>query len=380
VIARPRIVRALNDLLYAEDGRRYIDLFTAHGTVWLGHARAEIAQRIEAQLAAIWITGGLDTPAFDRARAAIEGCFPPSHGLAALYSTGMEAAEFALRLARVATRRAGAIGFANSMHGKSLATSHLGWDNRDGVRLPDVIRLPFLDSAGEDEILDRLRATLGQSAIGAVFVEPLQGCGGGRMATPAFYLEVERLCREHGALLVFDELLTGLHRTGSVFLHRELGVQPDVVLIGKALGNGFPVSAVVADRAIAITGAMLPGSTYAGNALACAAAGATLELMHALDVPARVRRIEDVMARVLAPIAEAGIALRGKGAIWFTELDSERAVERAVIESYTAGVCIGFTGRQIRLLPAATIEIEHLEHAAGVVTAAVLDAHRHARG
>jgi len=380
VIDRPRIVRAANDLLHAEDGRRYIDLFTAHGTAWLGHARAELAERIASQLAEVWITGGLETPAFHRARLAIESFFAPAHGLVALYSTGMEAVEFALRIARGATGRAGAVGFANSMHGKSLATSRLGWDNDDGVRLPDVHRLPFLQSAGEDEILERLHDTLGGASVGAVCVEPLQGCGGGRMASPAFYRQVESLCREHGALLVFDELLTGFHRTGPAFRYLELGVQPDVVVIGKALGNGFPVSAVVADRSIAITSAMLPGSTFAGNALACAAVSATLDLLRTLDVPARVRRIEEVVANALAPVADAGIAVRGKGAAWFVECATDGAAERAVVRCYSRGVCIGFAGRQIRLLPAATIEIEHLAAAAGIVAEAVVEAHRRAAG
>jgi acetylornithine/succinyldiaminopimelate/putrescine aminotransferase len=378
MIQRPRIVRAANDLLFAQDGQRYIDLFTAHGTVFLGHARAEIARALQSQLDAVWITGGLETPACDRARAEIEALFPPSHGLAALYSTGMEAAEFAMRLARAATQRPGVVGFADSMHGKSLATARLGWDNRGGVRTPDIHRLPFVGTASESEILDRLRATLREGSIGAVFVEPLQGSGAGRMASADFYRAVALLCGEQGALLVFDELLTGLHRTGPAFLHPEFGVQPDVVLIGKALGNGFPVSAVVADRRIELTRAMLPGSTYAGNALACAAAGATLELMRALDVPARVRRIEQIMARTLAPIAQAGITLRGRGAIWFVELDSEQRAERAVVRSYRSGVCVGFAGRQIRLLPAATIEPEHLERACAAVTGAVLDADGHA--
>jgi acetylornithine/succinyldiaminopimelate/putrescine aminotransferase len=285
-----------------------------------------------------------------------------------------------MRLARVATQRPGLVGFADSMHGKSLATAHLGWDDRDGMRTPDIHRLPFLASASEGEILDRLRAVLHGAPIGAVFIEPMQGSGAGRMASAGFHREVARLCRAQGALLVFDELLTGLHRTGPDFLHREFGVQPDVVLVGKALGNGFPVSAVVADRGIELTRAMLPGSTYAGNALACAAAAASLELMDRLEVPARVRRIEPIMARALARIGEAGIVLRGRGAIWFVELGSEQQAERAVVQSYRSGVCVGFAGRQIRLLPAATIELDRLEHACATVASAVLDAQRHAAG
>jgi acetylornithine/succinyldiaminopimelate/putrescine aminotransferase len=374
VIQRPRIVRAVNDLLYGHDGACYVDLFTAHGTVFLGHARPEIARAVQAQLASVWITGGLDTPVFERARAAIEALFPEQLRLAALYSTGMEAAEFALRLARCVTGRPGALGFAHSMHGKSLATSRLGWDNGDAVRTPDLHRLPLPAAEDEPQVLENVDALLQRGGIGAVFVEPMQGSGAGRMASPAFHGQLARLVRAHRALLVYDELLTGLHRTGVDFLYREFGVQPDVVLIGKALGNGFPVSAVVAAPGIVITPAMLPGSTYAGNALACAAAASTLEQLAALEVPARVQRIGPLMESALAPLAQAGIALRGRGAIWFIETDSEARAERAVVASYRAGVCVGYAGRQIRVLPAATIDPDRLVQACRVVTGAVLDA------
>ncbi|HEY2155728.1 MAG TPA: aminotransferase class III-fold pyridoxal phosphate-dependent enzyme, partial [Isosphaeraceae bacterium] len=131
-----RIARAEGDLLFDEEGRSYIDLFSAHGTTWLGHADRDVADAIARQLGRVWVTGGIETDVAAQARALVEGFFPPTHRLAALYSTGMEAAEFALRVARAATGRNGTVGFARSMHGKSLATAYLGWDDRDDVRPP----------------------------------------------------------------------------------------------------------------------------------------------------------------------------------------------------------------------------------------------------
>lgn len=377
---RPRIVRAANDLLFADDGRRYVDLFTAHGTTFLGHARPEIAVRVAAQLGEVWITGGLDTPAAAAARRAIERIAPADLELAALYSTGMEAAEFAIRFARVTTGRPGTVGFAQSMHGKSLATAFLGWDNHDDVRLPDFQRLPFLPDVSESQCLDRLELALRRQNVAAVFVEPIQGSGGGRSASAGFHREVARLCREHGALLVFDELLTGLHRTGPAFRFLELGVAPDVVLIGKALGNGFPVSAVVADRRHPVRPEMLPGSTYAGNALACTAVAATLELMQALNLAPMVRAIETTIVEKLAPAREAGVALRGQGALWVAELPGAAAAQRAAVDCYLQGVCVGFAGRHVRLLPAATIEPANLAEACTVVARALAGALESTRG
>jgi 4-aminobutyrate aminotransferase-like enzyme len=109
----PRLVIACaeNDLLVGEDGRRYVDLFSAHGAAWLGHAHPRIAARVAAQLERLWIAGALDTAVAAEARRALEAWVPSSHAVAGFYSTGMEAAEFALRLARVVTKRAGAVGF-----------------------------------------------------------------------------------------------------------------------------------------------------------------------------------------------------------------------------------------------------------------------------
>ena len=364
---RPCIVRSVNDLLFAADGQRYIDLFSAHGATILGHCHPGVVAEVAAQLERVWLTGGLDSEVLAQTHADIESFFPSSHRVAALYSTGMEAAEFALRVARVATGRVGAAGFENSMHGKSLATAFLGWDNHDVVQLPDFHRLPFVHRASEQQVLGELSRALRERKVGALFVEPLQGSAGGRMASDGFYREVARLCAENGALLIFDEILTGFYRTGAVFRFEELRIIPDVVLIGKAMGNGFPVSAVVADRRIAIRQQMLPGSTFAGNPLAGAAVSATLTHLRALDVASRVAAIEQTVVRNLGWLRDTEITLRGKGALWVIELPGTVDVEAIVVAIYSAGVCVGITGRQFRIMPAATIEPANLERGCTVI-------------
>ena len=370
-----RIIGAENDILFAADGQRYIDLFSAHGTTWLGHGNKDIAAAIAGQLQSIWISGGLETPVFLEAKSMVEGFFPPSHGVRGLYSTGMEAAEFAIRLARVVTRKNGVVGFEKSMHGKSLATAYLGWDNRDNVSLPCFHRLPFVQSCPEEEILRRLKEVLTGNPVSALFIEPLQGSGGGHMASKRFYEEVSSLCRAHDVLLVFDEILTGFYRTGPPFFFSEMGFVPDIILIGKALGNGFPVSGVVVDRKYPIVKDMLPGSTYAGNPLASAAVLATLGQIRSMNLPGRVELIEKTITGCLGPLAEIDIPVRGKGALWIVEVPATLDVEEIVWNIYSAGVCVGYTGHQIRILPAATITMTNLERACAVVTEEVMKAH-----
>lgn len=364
----PNIIRAENDILVTGDGRRCIDLFSAHGTVLLGHTHCLIGEKISEQLGHVWISGGLETPAFVEAKALIESFFPGSHSLAALYSTGMESAEFAIRMARVLTGKNGVIGFEQSLHGKSLATAYLGWDNHDGVHLPGYFRLPFVQTASEEQVLELLEKTLSEQGVCALFVEPLQGSGGGYMGSRQFYREIARLCRTANALLVFDEILTGFYRTGAPFFFSDLGFVPDIVLIGKAMGNGFPVSAVVADKTFRIQKEMLPGSTFAANPLASAAVAATLQQMQTLNLPAMVAEIEKIMRTHFDPLKEISITARGKGALWIIELPQYMNMKDIVTNIYKSGVLVGFTRQQLRLMLAATIELNNLEFACTCIT------------
>jgi len=123
------VVRAEGASVYDESGREYVDLFGGCGTAFLGHGDPVVVQALEAQLRKLWITGAIPFRLREESFLAIERFFPSDLRVACLYSTGMEAAEFALRIARVATGRHGFVGFEGCMHGKSLATAHLGWEN-----------------------------------------------------------------------------------------------------------------------------------------------------------------------------------------------------------------------------------------------------------
>jgi acetylornithine/LysW-gamma-L-lysine aminotransferase len=365
--AQIRIARAENDLLFDEQNRDLIDLFSGNGTVWLGHANRRINARLAHQLDQVWITGGLDTVVRGEAVAAIERFIPRSHTVAALYSTGMEASEFAIRMARVITGKPGVVGFEKSMHGKSLATAFLGWDNHDGIMLPQFHMLPYLSTLAEPDILERLETTLRNHPISLVFVEPLQGTGGGHSASDGFYREVFRLCEQYGSLLVFDEILTGFYRTGTAFYFSRLGFCPHLLLLGKALGNGFPVSAVAVDRNYPVSPKMLPGSTYAGNPLAAAAVVATLEELDRSGPRERVQAIESTIADAILPLTRLGLVPRGRGAMWIIELPPSYDAQRIALKLYARGIFASYAGQILRLLPPLTILPEHLSVACQTV-------------
>jgi acetylornithine/succinyldiaminopimelate/putrescine aminotransferase len=278
----------------------------------------------------------------------------------------MEASEFAVRVARATTGRSGFVGFDRSTHGKSLAAASLGWQNAN-VNLPDVLRLPSAPDCSEAEILERLGRALAPRTVAAVFVEPILGSGGGYTLSPDYHRSLSHLCKEHGTLLVFDEILTGFYRTGRPFMFQPLGVVPDIVLIGKAMGNGFPVSGVVVRRGLDVVPSMLPGSTFAGNPLASAVVAATLRHMQSLSLESAVDQVAAVIESELAPVRQAGIALRGRGAIWVLEFPSEADARSVSARAMAGGVVASSAGRWLRLLPPATIPLASLRQACSVI-------------
>lgn len=370
----PRIVRAVGDALFDDQGREYVDLFSANGVAWLGHGRPAIVEAVARQLSAVWTTGSLGTPAREAASTAIDAWFGNGYRTAGLLSTGMEAAEFALRIARVVTSRPGAVGLAGNMHGKSLATSSLGWDNPGAAAIADFARVEFPLPGAERATLDALTQRLKTGRVGSVWIEFWQASAGAQTASQDFFAEVQSLAHAAGALLVVDELLTGFYRTGPRFCFQSLGLKPDLALVGKALGNGFPVAAVVARPGITITPAMLPGSTFAGNSLAAAAVTATLAEMNTLDLPALAAGIERIVRQELAPLAGSAWQLRGSGALWVLEGPDAATALRAAASIYARGAAVGCSGRWLRLLPAAVIDPQRLAAACQAVAEEALAA------
>lgn len=360
------VARGANDILITEDGREYIDLLSGSSTVFLGHANPAIARGIKAQLDVLWNTGAVPTVQGRAVWQTVESFLPPSHRLAVLYSTGMEAVEFALRVARQVTRRKGVVGFAGCMHGKSMATAHLGWSN-PLVTLPEFHRLPYLPERTEEAVLEDVRRALATETISAVVLEPLLGSRGGYMPSPGWAQQLAGLCAERGTLLILDEIFTGFYRTGPLFLHQELGINPDILLVGKAMGNGFPVSGVVLDRRLPVEGSMLPGSTYAGNPLAASAVIATLAEMRTMDMPGKVRDIERTIRGALGGLTERGMGLRGKGALWVIDLPPAQSMARVMARILREGVVVSTTANFIRILPAATIVPANLARACDVI-------------
>jgi acetylornithine/succinyldiaminopimelate/putrescine aminotransferase len=370
---RKAVVSADNATLRNADGSSHIDLFAANGTLLLGHSNPAIVGPMVEQTQKVWITGRLETDIRLDAYRIVEQVLPERLRVAGFYSTGMEAAEFALRASRVITGRKDFVGFAKCMHGKSVATAFLAWQSPFGHGLPGVERVPFPTPDNAEAVLAQLSDILSKEHTAAVFLEAIQGSGGGDSVTGDFCRALRQLCTETRTLLVADEILTGFHRTGALFFHDRFPLEPDMVLAGKCMGNGFPVSAVLTRREYEITPQMLPFSTYSENALAMAAVVGTLREIERLPVERMAADIEARIRSHLGAFAPEPMKLTVFGGLCIMDTGDAFCAKTIADRCYDQGVLVSQAGPILRLLPPLTIEPTQLEQGLTVLEAVMAE-------
>jgi acetylornithine/N-succinyldiaminopimelate aminotransferase len=360
-------VRGQGSELWDDEGTRYLDFLGGLAVTALGHAHPAVADAISEQARTLLhvsnLFGNVVGPEVARTLDRLLG----GGGQVFFGNSGAEANECAIKLARRfgGRGRFAVVSTYGSFHGRTLATLHAtGQPAKHEAFQP----LPegFKHVAWED--LDALDAALTPD-VAAVLLEPIQGEGGVRPAPPAYLQGLRRLCDERGALLMVDEVQTGLGRTGAWFGFQHAGVEPDVVTMAKALGNGVPIGACWAREAVA--GTFEPGdhaSTFGGQPLAAAAARATLAVMEAEDVPARARRAGARLRDQLTQLP--GVAeVRGLGLLLAAELVDADADAKAVqAECLRRGLVLNaVTPTALRLAPSLLVTDDELDEAVATI-------------
>ncbi|HBV5107110.1 TPA: aspartate aminotransferase family protein [Klebsiella pneumoniae] len=275
-------VKGKGSRVWDQQGKEYIDFAGGIAVTALGHCHPALVAALHQQGETLWHTSNVFTnePALRLGRKLVEATFAER---VVFMNSGTEANETAFKLARhyAVTRhspyKTKIIAFHNAFHGRSLFTVSVGgqpkYSDGFGPKPADIVHVPFND-------LQAVKAVMDDHTC-AVVVEPIQGEGGVTAATPAFLQGLRELCDQHQALLVFDEVQCGMGRTGSLFAYMYYGVTPDILTSAKALGGGFPVSAMLTTHEIASAfHAGSHGSTYGGNPLACAVANAAFDLIN----------------------------------------------------------------------------------------------------
>ncbi len=275
-------VKGEGSWLVEADGRRFLDFASGIAVMSLGHGHPKVLGALMDQAQALWHTSNLYEVPQQKALAErlVEHTFADT---VFFCNSGTEAAELAIKMARKYRTETGApermtiLTFEGSFHGRSTgAISAAGSEKLTkgfGPLLPGFKSLPFADH-------DALRAAAAEPDVGAIMVEPIQGEGGIRPLPDKCLKGLRDLCDKHGLLLIFDEIQCGMGRTGKLFAHEWAGITPDIMLVAKGIGSGFPLGALLAtEEAAKGMTAGTHGSTYGGNPLGCAVGSAVMDVI-----------------------------------------------------------------------------------------------------
>jgi predicted acetylornithine/succinylornithine family transaminase len=366
-------VKGQGTVLVDTEGKEYLDFITGLAVVSLGHAHPVVAQAVAEQAQTLSHVSNLYGNTLGPEVAAtidrlINGGTGRAGGQVFFTNSGAEANECALKLAR---RWAGAgrhvvISTDNSFHGRTLATLTATGQPEKQVPfrpLPEgFVHVPYDDVAALDAALD-------PDTVAAVLLEPIQGEGGVMVPSSDYLGAVRTLCSERNALLMLDEVQTGLGRTGYWFAFQAQGLQPDVVTMAKALGNGMPVGACWARAEVAAAfGPGDHGSTFGGQPLAMAAARATLAVMEAEDVCTRAQVAGERLARGLAGLPHV-VSVRGAGLLLAAQLDTARAKDVAAGALERGLLVNAVRPDAVRLAPPLLVRDDELDRALDVLAA-----------
>ena len=351
------VVRAEGSWLYTADGRRYLDLIAGIGVSALGHGHPAVLDAVAAQARRhlhVMVYGEYVIETQVRFAERLAQLLPSPLECVYFTNSGAEAVEGALKTARKHTRRARFVAFDGAYHGDTMAA--LALMGNPAFRAPfeplpgPVSHLPYGDLAALEAI---------DSTVAAVVVEPVQAEGGVRIPTPAFMRALRERCDRAGAILIYDEVLTGMGRTGRLFAMEHVAVVPDLVVMAKALGGGLPLGAFCGSESLIGELARNPPlghiTTFGGHPLSCAAGLAALEVIVSERLWEQADVLGEKLAQGLREFAGAEVAeVRVIGALVGLEFKDSEIAQSFVRESLARGIIINWTlnaERVVRLAP-----------------------------
>jgi acetylornithine/N-succinyldiaminopimelate aminotransferase len=366
-------VRGEGPWLFAENGTRYLDFAGGIAVNALGHAHPALVAALTEQASKLWHTSNLyRVPGQERlAKRLVDATFADTVFFG---NSGVEAIECAIKMARRYHYARGdggrfrTITFEGAFHGRTLAAIAAGGQAKYlegfGPRADGFDQVPFGDIRAVEAAITEASA--------AILIEPIQGEGGVRPATPEFLRALRRICDEHGLVLIFDEVQTGVGRTGKLFAHEWVGVAPDIMAIAKGIGGGFPMGACLASERTA--SGMTVGShasTFGGNPLAMAVGNAVLDVVLAPDFLPRVERVANYARQQLAALPEEYPHVfedaRGQGLMLGLKMKvpNSEFVQGLLAQRLLA---VGAGGNVVRLLPPLIVEEEHVREAIRIIS------------
>jgi acetylornithine/N-succinyldiaminopimelate aminotransferase len=363
------ISHAEGSWLYGTDGRRYLDFIAGIGVSALGHGHPATMRAIGEQARRhlhLMVYGEYVIESQVKLATRLTELLPRDLSRVYFTNSGAEAIEAALKLARKHTRRAGFVAFDGAYHGDTMAALALMGNpafREPFEPLPGPVRhLPYDDVAALEAI---------DSTIAAVVIEPVQAEGGVRIPGARFMKALRERCDRAGALLVFDEVLTGFGRTGKLFALEHFGVTPEIIVLAKALGGGLPLGALCGRDDLIAEFSHAPPlghiTTFGGHPLSCAAGLASLEVIISENLSERALKLGDeIAARVKDLHAPEIAAVRGIGLLIGIEFHDAAIAHRFVAASIANGVVINWTlnaEKVVRLAPPLNVQTAEVDFA-----------------
>lgn len=392
-------VRAENATLWDANGKEYIDFAGGIAVLNTGHLHPKVKAAVAAQLDNFTHTAYQIVP-YESYISLAERInrLAPIDGLkkTAFFTTGVEAVENAIKIARSATGRSGVIAFSGSFHGRTMLGMALTgkvapYKLSFGPMPGDIYHVPFPNATQSISIADSLKAIdllfkcdIDPKRVAAIIIEPVQGEGGFNITPPELMSALRKICDEHGILLIADEVQTGFGRTGKLYAMEHHSVQADIITMAKSLGGGFPISGVVG-RADVMDGPAAGGlgGTYAGNPLAVAAAHAVLDVIAEEKLCDRANVLGEKLRNHLEGLRAKvpGIAdVRGLGSMVALELndangrpdaDAVKRVQARALEQGLILLSCGVYGNVLRFLYPLTIPDAQFDRALAILSDAL---------
>ena len=344
-------VKALDCIITDDNGIEYLDLYSGHGVISIGHTQPDYVAKIKAQLDNLSfysnaIQNPLQTELADKL-GKLSGY--TDYGLF-LCSSGAEANENALKMASFHTNKSRVISFHNAFHGRTSAAVATT-DNKKIVAPINAQQIVTFLPLNEINLVE---AELKKGDVACVIIEPIQGVGGLDQGTTDFFQALEKVCKANDVVLILDEVQSGFGRSGKFFAHQYHNIKPDIICMAKGMGNGFPIGGILIAPHFKASYGLL-GTTFGGSHLACAASIAVLDIIESQNLMENAVHVETYFMEAIKVIPEI-IKVKGRGLMLGVEFDFDVSAlrKKMIIEKHI------FTGGSsnknlLRILPPLTI-------------------------
>ena len=350
-------VKALDCKIYDDKGIEYLDLYSGHGVISIGHSHPKYNAKLKAQLDRLsFYSNAIQNPLQVELADKLGKLSNCEEYSLFLCSSGAEANENALKMASFHTNKSRVLSFKNAFHGRTSAA--VATTDNPKIVAPInaqqvVTFLPLND-------INLVEAELKKGDVACVIIEPIQGVGGLDMGTTAFFQGLEKICNQYEVVLILDEVQSGYGRSGKFFAHQHHGIKPDIICMAKGMGNGFPIGGILTSPKFKASHGLL-GTTFGGSHLACAAGIAVLDDIEKEKLMDNVLIIEKYFFEQIKQIPEI-IKVKGRGLMLGVEFDFEVGPlrKKMIMEKHI------FTGSSsnknlLRILPPLTVKKEDID-------------------